>query len=58
MRTIDKPVYSYEISGFIKNEVLNITEKFSDQLYKTIVDLREEFIREALIKAGWTPPSN
>ena len=57
MRTIDRPVYSYEISGLIKDGgILHLTEKFNGEVRKSVMDLKEKFIREALIELGWTPP--
>ena len=57
MKTIDKPVFSYEISGSVATDgILTLIEKPNGEYRKSVFDLREQFIRDALIKAGWTPP--
>ena len=32
------------------------TEKCFNQMYEEIIDFKEETIKQALIKLGWTPP--
>lgn len=42
----------------MSNDMIRITENFMDRVYTSYINLRESAIREALIKAGWTPPNS
>ena len=52
-----KPIFDYDKQTlkFLTKEKSD-TEKCFNRMYEELIDFKEETIKKALIKLGWTPP--
>lgn len=55
MMTIDVRTSVYP-EGLIVTEVIGDTGTHHERLMRQVMDTKDQHIREALIKLGWTPP--
>lgn len=42
----------------VGGETISIMEEINGQFYKTVINLKEKAIQDALIALGWKPPSS
>lgn len=57
MMTIDVKTSVYP-NGMIVSELVDDIGTSFEKVMRTVMDTREQHIREGLIKLGWTPPAN
>ncbi len=57
MEITNNKIASFSINA-IDPELLKITEDLLGKSYVSYLNLKDQAIRDALIKAGWTPPAD
>jgi hypothetical protein len=52
-----RPDFSFELEACVRdNRYIDIRRKIQGEASRKIIDTEDRFIREGLIKLGWTPP--